>query len=115
MEYYYCWLPGGNREEFPELDNELFRRGIDAYVLDFPDGSSRVYRITCEDLHKLPKDKTGHYLGNDNSGHSIYKREETPYNTFMSRYTNGDPEWVPLVIAKLRNVGKDNPNDSSAY
>jgi hypothetical protein len=67
----YCILPGGNSPEFHELDLELIRRGIKAKYCESRT-ETRIYCIPECDLEKLPFDKSGPYLGNDNSGHSIY-------------------------------------------
>lgn len=67
----YCILPGGNSDEFLELDSELINRKISAQYSNLI-GNGRLYYIPEQDLDKLPFDEKGPYLGNDNSGHSIY-------------------------------------------
>lgn len=79
MEYLYCILPGGNSEEFSELDQELCNREVrsDFWALN---NGGRIYRISTEEVDKLPADKKGPYLGTSNSGHSIYKMPDPSYN-----------------------------------
>jgi hypothetical protein len=91
MEYHYCILPSGNREEFFELDLELIRRGTDSSISMLETGG-RIYRIPDTDLSKLPTDDKGPYLGNDNSGHSIYKLDDAEYN----RTSWGGTSWISL-------------------
>ena len=67
----YCILPSGNADEFPQLDSELIRRGVAAKYCESRHGS-RIYWIPNSELGKLPVDDKGAYLGDDNSGHSIY-------------------------------------------
>lgn len=69
-----CLLPAGNRAEFPKLDAELTRRGITAIVTDLSTGG-RVYQIPDEQTQLLPTDERGAYLGDSDSGHSIYEIE----------------------------------------
>lgn len=64
-------LPNGNAAEFPKLDAELAKRGVEYKVYPLP-GGARVYRIRRDHIGKLPHDERGHYLGDDESGHSIY-------------------------------------------
>ncbi len=66
----YCILPGGNASEFPGLDSEIIGRGVVADYSELASGG-RIYRIR-KGLRKLPRDEKGHYLGDDNSGHSVY-------------------------------------------
>ena len=70
--FYYCILPNGNAPEFPELNAELLRRGIAAHYSDTGGSGARIYRIHRRDIHKLPSDGRGPYLGDDESGHGIY-------------------------------------------
>lgn len=67
-----CILPSGNRSEFPKLDAELQRRGITPVVTELR-GGGRVYQIRDADLARLPRDEKGPYLGDDESGHSLYR------------------------------------------
>jgi hypothetical protein len=67
----YCILPDGNATEFPKLDAELVRRRIAAQYVPMRAGG-RIYRIPKRQLTKLPKDARGRYLGDDESGHTIY-------------------------------------------
>ena len=67
----YCALPGGNEAEFPEIDAELKRRRVKAEFSPM-DGGGRVYRIPSTELHKLPADRRGPYLGDDHDGHAVY-------------------------------------------
>lgn len=92
MEFYYCILPGGNQPEFFELDCELIRRGVDARFSTLR-GDGRLYCIPESDLGKLPVDEKGPYLGDDNSGHSIYKLIDPEYN----RQEWGGSEWISLL------------------
>lgn len=73
--YYYCQLPSLNRGEFQELDEELKRRNIKVEIKELVTGG-RIYRIREEELYLLPTDEKGPYLGDDNSGHSIYRMPE---------------------------------------
>jgi hypothetical protein len=66
---HYCILPSGNQHEFPQLDAELLKRGVKASISDMSAGG-RIYRF--EDLAGLPSDEKGPYLGDDESGHSLY-------------------------------------------
>ena len=76
-EYGYCILPSGNREDFPALDAELARRGVRWSFLELRSGG-RIYRIPVSELEKLPWDEEHQerYLGDDDSGHSIYRLSE---------------------------------------
>ena len=71
MKFKYCILSGGNSFEFPELENELKRRDIRASYCTLK-ANGRIFAIPAEDFRKLPRDKKGPYLGDDDSGHSIY-------------------------------------------
>lgn len=66
-----CVLPSGNRGEFRILESELIRRDV-RYVLVPLRAGGCAFLIEQEDLHKLPKDEKGPYLGDENSGHSVY-------------------------------------------
>ncbi len=70
--YLYCLLPGGNRKEFVGLNRELRRRKVGAQYKELRAGG-RLWRIPTTDLHKLPHDERGPYLGDNNSGYGIYK------------------------------------------
>jgi hypothetical protein len=76
-KYLYCILPSGNVEEFGCLDGELVKREVAAQYCGFKrriiGGGGRIYRVPKTDLHKLPKDGDSPYLGNDESGHSMYE------------------------------------------
>lgn len=104
MNYLYCTLPSGNSDEFFLLDLELIGRGVDASISNLSSGG-RMYKIPEIDLHLLPRDNKGHYLGNNNSGHSLYKMPQADYN----RAEWGGTEWISLLqIAKeARNVAKE--------
>lgn len=71
MKFYGCILPSGNAGEFSKLDDELIKRGIAFGVANMPNGG-RIYKIPEDQLHKLPQDEQGPYLGDDDSGHTIY-------------------------------------------
>lgn len=66
-----CILPSGNSSEFPELDAELALRGVQPKIRELASGG-RIYEISADQLHKLPHDKKGPYIGDDDSGHGIY-------------------------------------------
>lgn len=100
MEHYYCILPSGNRSEFFELDCELIRRGVDASITVLASGG-RIYRIPESDLGLLPFDEKGPYLGDDNSGHSIYKMSTADYN----RCEWGGSDWISLL--QISNEAKN--------
>lgn len=70
-----CILSGGNSSEFPELDSELTKRGIEIIFREIRHGG-RIYFFKDEDIEKLPKDEKGPYFGDDESGHSIYEVSE---------------------------------------
>jgi hypothetical protein len=76
-----CILPSGNRYEFANLDAELKKRGITAEIKNLKRGG-RIYRIQDSQLHLLPHDELGPYLGDDDSGHSIYEIDETMMRDF---------------------------------
>lgn len=86
----YCILPSGNSSEFPELDAELMRRGVTADYSSMS-GGGRIYRIR-RGMRKLPRDDKGPYLGNDNSGHSIYAMVEI--ETFRTDCNGSD--WIKI-------------------
>jgi len=101
MEYYYCILGGGNRSEFFELDRELIFRAVDAYVTNLR-GGGRIYRIDEDDLCRLPFDEKGPYLGDEDSGHSLYKMPDVEHN----RHEWGGSEWISLlqISQEAKNV-----------
>jgi len=74
----YCLLPSGNQNEFDHLNIELFCRGIHFRYSDNAYGQ-RIYCIPATQLHKLPHDSQGPYLGDNNSGHTIYKINEVAW------------------------------------
>ena len=64
-------FPGGNKKDFVWIKQSLKRRNIPYKQIKLHhDGC--IFLIQQEDLHKLPKDKDGHYLGNNQRGFSIY-------------------------------------------
>lgn len=67
----YCILPGGNQAEFLDLDIELSKRKVAAKYCETRVGT-RIYWIPADELSKLAHDERGPYLGDDDSGHSIY-------------------------------------------
>jgi len=80
----YCMLPGGNRDQFAGIDEELKRRGIVfeyAEQMDNPDRNrGRMYRISCVEGHKLPQDNYKGVRGvpylptsEKEEGHSLYE------------------------------------------
>jgi hypothetical protein len=101
MEYYYCILPSGNKSEFFELDCELIRRVVDAHITNLP-GGGRIYRISEDDLCRLPLDEKGPYLGDDDSGHSLYKMGDAEHN----RLEWGGSGWISLlqISQEAKNV-----------
>lgn len=78
-QYLYCILPSGNSDEFKELDDELVKREITSDYWGLLSGG-RIYRISEDQLPKLPSDNKGPYLGTEYSGHSIYKMPDPSYN-----------------------------------
>lgn len=98
--YYYCILPNGNAPEFPALDAELRKRGVVAHRHNFGSGGA-VYRIHRTELHKLPIDKDRNdepYLGDDNSGHSIYHLNTAALASLLiapydKRYRDSEYDW----------------------
>jgi len=98
MEFYYVYLPEGNRPEFPELDEELIRREIPAEFAEAK-GGGRVYRIPDTHYTKLPYDKDAkeHYLGDDSSGYHIYK-DRTEMQVFFGRKK---PVWKSVNEMKV--------------
>lgn len=91
-EDYYCILPAGNKDEFLELDCELIRRKVNAHVSMLASGG-RLYRISWLDLFRLPSDEKGFYMGDEESGHSIYKMPRAEYN----RVQWGGSDWISLL------------------
>jgi hypothetical protein len=96
--HYYCILPGGNAEEFPELDAELKRRGIKATFTPIRGG--RIYRIDRNYVPKLPVDRwkrgddkgtNDPYLGDDHSGHSIYYIPKAGLAQLLRVKPHGEP------------------------
>lgn len=83
-----CIIPVGNAAEFPKLDAEMQRRGINPLVREHEIGG-RTYIILDRDIPKLPTDEKGPYLGDDNSGHSIY-----PIDDVLALYR---PLFLPTV------------------
>jgi hypothetical protein len=73
-------LPNGNRDEFPKLEAELRRRGITAVIHDAK-GGGRIYGIPDDQVHLLPTDERGPYVGDDKSGHGMY-----PIDSFIEDY-----------------------------
>lgn len=71
----YCFLPSANSDEFPDIDRELREREVVAQAAEVRNGGGgggRVYRVHRSCLGKLPQDEDGPYLGDDESGHSLY-------------------------------------------
>lgn len=105
-DFLFCILPSGNKEEYPDLDRELVRRGVKAEYWEYAT-DCRIYRIPAIDLQKLPCDKNysedtpaAPYLGDDNSGHSIYQMSEEALKVFEEDlpYKKGrEQKWVPIV------------------
>ena len=71
MKYLGVLLPNGNVNELPELNKEMARRSITP-IIKWTKAGGFFYLIPEDQVHLLPKDKRGHYLGDDNSGHTIY-------------------------------------------
>jgi hypothetical protein len=88
--YRYCYLPSGNSYEFPELEDEMLRRGIELEYSYLHHGGGRVYRLKETDLDKLPIDKEGPFFGDSDSGHSLTKNGE-----FFRSSFNGGP-WTKI-------------------
>jgi hypothetical protein len=92
-QYRYCILPGGNSPEFPDLDAELNDRGIKASVSALKNGG-RLYRIPKVDVSKLPSDEKGHYLGDEDSGHTISLLSDAAMELFREEL--GGLDWTFL-------------------
>lgn len=107
-EDYYCILPSGNKDEFLELDCELIRRRVDAHISMLTAGG-RLYRIPESDLNKMPLDEKGPYLGDEESGHSIYKLKDAEYN----RVEWGGSDWISLlqISQEAKNAVEASRND----
>lgn len=92
MPWLYCFLPGGNRDEFAEIDAELQRRGVIYDVAEHLPSEGRVYRVHLSCLSKLPQDEKGPYLGDDDSGHALHKWpgpvDVEPWKRIVSKGTN---------------------------
>jgi len=67
---YYCVLPSLNKADFKWLDKELVERNVRARFCENPFGS-RVYWILESEMHKLPTDEHGPYLGDDEHGYTL--------------------------------------------
>ena len=72
--FLYCVLPGGNSAEFSELESEALSRGVNLQHADLP-GGGRAYRFLEAEAYKLPSDAEGYYFGDEESGHSLFKKE----------------------------------------
>lgn len=81
MKIFGCILPGGNQSEFPELEEELKRRGINYEIVTLRT-SGAIFLIKEDQLTKLPHDAKGPYLGDDDSGHSIYPMTREDVESF---------------------------------
>jgi len=92
MEYLYRQLPSGNQDDYPELDAELLRRGVNASFLATA-GGGRIYRIPTEDLGKLPHEDGEPYLGDDRSGYSLYPAR---HNFVKYAQEIGIGDWTPI-------------------
>lgn len=92
MKTQYCILPSGNATEFPRLDSELKRRGVKASFAPLPNGG-RLYRIPGAEQRKLPRDAGGRYLGDDNSGRSIYPLTGA---AIAALFSPGKPKWESI-------------------
>ena len=90
-KYWYCQLPAGNAREFPRLDEELRKRRVKAEICRLIQGG-RIYRIPVSQLSRLPKDEKGPYLGDAESGHTIWAfKDDHDYEDFRE----GRP-WLPI-------------------
>ena len=79
--------------EFSRLDAELADRRIAAaYALTTANG--RLYRIARHDVSRLPWDDNGPYLGDDDSGHSVYPLSDT----VVAWFCGPAPAWHEIFL-----------------
>lgn len=90
---WFCLLPGGNMAEFPKIERELKARKVKSCYLPFKTGG-RVYCIKRGHRKGLPKDEKGPYLGDDNSGHSMY--HQTPQMLDECKNWAGHFNWITI-------------------
>lgn len=89
--HFYRLLPSGNARQFPLIEAQLRRRGVESAYKDF--GGARLYRVAFSDFHKLPADpETGEkYLPvEDDHGHSLYLEDRSEFWNVPS------VEWVAI-------------------
>lgn len=67
----YVILPSGNSYDFPNIDQYCLEKNIKVQYSNLGSGG-RIYKIPETEISKLPKDETGPYFGDDNSGWSFY-------------------------------------------
>lgn len=76
--YRYCMLPGGNADQFPDIDAELKRLGVTFSYCQAQNNDGRIYRISSVEGSKLPTDNYKGVRGvpylpdAPDSGHSLY-------------------------------------------
>lgn len=105
MEFKYIQLPNLNGGEFSSLDTEMVCRGVGAEYSDLLDGG-RIYRVSSDDLHLLPKDEVGPYFGDSNSGHSLSCLNEDYFE--QERIKRHGTPWV-LVESNVKCYSKPRP------
>lgn len=94
--YFYCFLPAGNKEEFPVIDALLTSRKIPSWCSNLALGG-QIYKIDGEYLLNLPRDDKGPYLRSEDfeygSGHSIYPMSDAE----ELRILFGGTAWISII------------------
>jgi hypothetical protein len=67
-----CFLPAGNRDEFPLMRELLHRRGV--HFDEFEIRGAHFFVMPDTEKRKLPRDRKGPYIPvTEDSGHSIFE------------------------------------------
>lgn len=69
-----------------ELNEELLKRGVRAFYCE--SSSRRIYAIDLNDLHLMPEDDKGHYIGTDEQGFSLYQMYDIDEYRTNNNYGN---------------------------
>jgi len=87
-KYWYCLLPGGNRDDFPLINKQLRKLGIKAqYAVLTSNG--RLYRIPNTEIHKLPKESIKLW--------KEYVQDKSTHRAITSDAESGIPqEYLPI-------------------
>jgi len=88
ITHYYCLMPSGNEDEFPELAACAQRFGATLEYVALTAGG-RLYRIPASERKLWPRDNRGHYLGDNDSGHSFYTLSDNAIFYFVG----ANPVW----------------------